>query len=787
MYHPSAPNAAFVELYNTSATCAFDLAGWELQGAGFVFPGGSVIQANSYLVVAASRLGFAAAYGSTIPVAGEFSGNLQNNGETLTLVKRGATPAQDIAADEVRYGSQAPWPAAANGGGASLQLIDPLQDNSRVGHWTAIETNAPAPGPAWRYVALSGTASSSTLYIYLQTAGETYIDDIKLVPGLEPEVGVNALANGDFESAFPGPWVVSPNLAGSGISTTVKNSGTGSLHVLASGGGASRSTAIYQDMTPVLNFNGPYTLSFWVLENPAGGILTVRLAGSGILATVDLHPPMVSQLARYTPGVVNSVRTALPPAPPLWLNEILPNNVSGLTDRFGHRQSWVELYNPSPASVSLAGLFLANNYSNLTQWPFPPGATIGAGRYQVVWLDANPAETGAGEIHSSFTIPTNTGSLALVSTNNGRTNVLDYVDYSLTRGDWSFGSYPDGQGVRRGPFYYTTPGGTNNPASPPLCVFINEWMADNQTTLADPADGDYEDWFEIQNPGDTTADLAGFFFGSSLTNKTQFQIPEGYTIPPHGYLLVWADNEPGQDLPTRADLHVNFKLSKAGDAIGLFGADGTVVDYVTFGPQTGDISEGRYPDGAPGIQPLSRPTPRGDNYLTTPNFAPVIGVISNRTVFEGQMLVLTVPATDPDSPPQTLLFGLASGAPANAAINPDTGLFSWRPTLAQTPGVYTITVLVKDNGEPPRTTTRTFSVQVLPRPSINTVAPNATGCWISFSTIAGKKYRVEYTESLDGSPWLALWPDLTAESQNMLISDGTRAATARFYRVRVLE
>ena len=49
-------------------------------------------------------------------------------------------------------------------------------------------------------------------------------------------------------------------------------------------------------------------------------------------------------------------------------------------------------------------------------------------------------------------------------------------------------------------FAYPTPRATNNPAVPPVTVFINEWMAANTSFLADPADGDYDDWFELYNP-----------------------------------------------------------------------------------------------------------------------------------------------------------------------------------------------------------------------------------------------------------------------------------------------
>jgi len=62
----------------------------------------------------------------------------------------------------VRYDSEPPWPAAA---GASLQLIDPAQDNNRVANWAAVPTNASPPPPQWRYLSVGGAASSTTLYV----------------------------------------------------------------------------------------------------------------------------------------------------------------------------------------------------------------------------------------------------------------------------------------------------------------------------------------------------------------------------------------------------------------------------------------------------------------------------------------------------------------------------------------------------------------------------------------------------------------------------------------------
>ena len=54
------------------------------------FPGGALIAAGGFLVVAEERTAFAAAYGRTIPVVGEWGGKLDPGGETLRLIKPGA-------------------------------------------------------------------------------------------------------------------------------------------------------------------------------------------------------------------------------------------------------------------------------------------------------------------------------------------------------------------------------------------------------------------------------------------------------------------------------------------------------------------------------------------------------------------------------------------------------------------------------------------------------------------------------------------------------------------------
>ncbi|WP_042475472.1 putative Ig domain-containing protein [Bacillus ndiopicus] len=77
------------------------------------------------------------------------------------------------------------------------------------------------------------------------------------------------------------------------------------------------------------------------------------------------------------------------------------------------------------------------------------------------------------------------------------------------------------------------------------------------------------------------------------------------------------------------------------------------------------------------------------------NSAPVLQVIGDQTVNEGDFLTFTVTATDTDLPANTLTYSLV-GAPVGASINAKTGVFTWTPTEAQGPGSYTFTVRVSD-------------------------------------------------------------------------------------------
>ena len=143
-------------------------------------------------------------------------------------------------------------------------------------------------------------------------------------------------------------------------------------------------------------------------------------------------------------------------------------------------------------------------------------------------------------------------------------------------------------------------------------LVINELLARNDFGITDPQ-GQRDDWIEIYNSGEETINMGGMYLTDDLSEATKWQIPNGNpsatTISPGGYLLIWADNDTGD-----AGLHANFQLdSEAGDEIGLFDTDGvTLLDSITFGTQTPDVSYGRDPDATNNWVTLN-PTPGASN------------------------------------------------------------------------------------------------------------------------------------------------------------------------------
>ena len=142
-------------------------------------------------------------------------------------------------------------------------------------------------------------------------------------------------------------------------------------------------------------------------------------------------------------------------------------------------------------------------------------------------------------------------------------------------------------------------------------IVINELVAHNETTITD-AQGEYDDWIELKNVSSDVVDLSGMYLSDKAEHPLKWQFPEGTVLEPGAYLLIWAD-EDGGDEP---GLHANFRLASAGETIWLFdtvAAGHALLDSVTFADLGEDQSFGRLPDGEGAMQVLPAPSPNEAN------------------------------------------------------------------------------------------------------------------------------------------------------------------------------
>lgn len=719
MHHPAGPGAEYIELFNTSTTTLFDLSGWQVDGLGFVFPPGSVIEPGQFLVLAKDRVACVEAYGARVVPLAEFPGVLNPEGETLRLIKPGATRLADVLVAEVTYSSGAPWPAEANRGGVAVQLKDPTHGQDRPGNW---EAYSPPTVSEWDLVSVTGTVTNraNTVLMYLsglppvqdlerlggrwdgyisfggskselglefrplvpegwevyyfytdQTGaeqifpigpatitnntarfgwtaanpefrmnlptngwtmtgryyaqdnssypmyltrsnpgGDVFVDNVFLVQGTTPETGPNLLRNGDFETGELAPWTLGTNHARSVIAEGIASGGAASLHLTAVVGGYHEASAVAQPIDG-LTEGGIYTLSAQVRRGTNAAAVVLRLGDWSLTATKDLQP-VKFQPQFFTPEARNSVAESLPPFPPLWINELQPVNLAGPADASGRREPWVELYNAGTNVIDLGECCLSDTFTNLARWRFPAPAAIQPGQFLLVWLDGEPGESHDPEWHADFRPAADTGALTLARLVSGQPRILDWVTYTNLPGGTSIGWAADGVPTRRIVLATPTPGGGNEGA-PGLDVVINEWMVANDQFLADPADGDHDDWFELFNRRLVPADVSGCWLSDSSIAPRKSLLPPGTVIPAQGYLLVWADGEPGQNAPGR-EPHADFKLSAAGEMILLSTPEGRLLDSVSFAGGQRNQSEGRWPDGAAEpFRPFTFPTPRAAN------------------------------------------------------------------------------------------------------------------------------------------------------------------------------
>jgi hypothetical protein len=153
-YHPAdqpgvtdPEDLEFIEVTNTGTT-PVSLAGVQIAqfaAQPYTFGSGINLAAGQRIVVARTPTVFQSVYGNGINLAptGYAGANLSNGGERITLLGPLGETLQDFT-----YHDTAPWPTTPDGGGRSLEIIDPLGDPTSPTNWRASTASGGSPGTA---------------------------------------------------------------------------------------------------------------------------------------------------------------------------------------------------------------------------------------------------------------------------------------------------------------------------------------------------------------------------------------------------------------------------------------------------------------------------------------------------------------------------------------------------------------------------------------------------------------------------------------------------------------
>lgn len=155
----------------------------------------------------------------------------------------------------------------------------------------------------------------------------------------------------------------------------------------------------------------------------------------------------------FNPGQFTTLNITLldndvpPPAPPVYINELMAFNNSTIADENGQFSDWIELYNAGTEAIDLAGLFITNEIGVPDKYQFPAGSEetiLEPGEFLVLWADENP---DAGPLHLNFSLDNEGGFIGLanlIGEIDPVVVVIDSVSYGFLGADTSYARLEDG-------------------------------------------------------------------------------------------------------------------------------------------------------------------------------------------------------------------------------------------------------------------------------------------------------------------------------------------------------
>lgn len=245
--------------------------------------------------------------------------------------------------------------------------------------------------------------------------------------------------------------------------------------------------------------------------------------------SIGRFPPSTNwALMTPTFGATN-VAAVMGPSTALRINEWMASPSSG--------DDWFEIYNTTNQPVALGGLYLTDTPANPTQARINDLSFIGPSSLSSAYLKFSASGTnvpadqvifklsGSGEFIGLY----NTNVTAGPATNTAR---LDTVAFGAQFSGISQGRLPDGATNATNVVFFTN---TVSPAAMNYRIMTNVVISE---VLAH-TDPPLEDAIEIQNIGNTSVDISGWWLSNSKSSPRRYRITNGPAIPPGGFRVIY--------------------------------------------------------------------------------------------------------------------------------------------------------------------------------------------------------------------------------------------------------
>lgn len=305
-----------------------------------------------------------------------------------------------------------------------------------------------------------------------------------------------------------------------------------------------------------------------------------------------------------TPGATNDTKpydevTNMPLAAEknIFINEIITDNRTWLSDEDGDLSDWIELFNPGTNPVDLKGYWLSDKAENPFKWRFPAAVLPSSGYLVVFASGKNKTDPESAYLHTNFSLNDQNDTL-IISTPEGAT--VDTLKIFEVPSNVSYGR--DEKDPSRWLYYpRPTPGEANYTTgfeelakNPVPALIISEAVAVNASTLADE-DGDYADWVEIYNEGSSAVNLEGYGLSDRAQEPFRWRFP-ALELKAKERLVIFASGKDRRSTDG-ANLHTNFKIKASGETIVLTHPSGVTIDMLPTGKLAADLSAGKFSGG----------------------------------------------------------------------------------------------------------------------------------------------------------------------------------------------